>query len=145
MAEHLPCTCKALGGITSTVKSEKKENQYFSILLKRISNSSSNIWSCTLKFNDSNIYCFQKTWFWHLVSKRQSASLPGVTGERGVLEKAQRFSQAVNLTLHYLLRAQLASKALGKTLILKSHYSQSNMTCCTAKICHSWFGPYPIV
>lgn len=38
-----------------------------------------------------------------------------------MLEKAQQFSQAVNLTLHYLLGAQTASKALGKTLILNSH------------------------
>lgn len=98
---------KALGGITRTVKM-KNENQYFSILLKGISNSSSNIWSCPLKFNDSNILLPENL---ILASRFQTWSY---RGEKGVLEEAQQFSQAVNLTLHYLLGAQTASKALGK-------------------------------
>lgn len=64
-----------------------------------------------------------------------------------MLEEAQQFSRAGNLTLHYLLGAQTASKALGKMLILNRHIilNQTELVAQLKYVTLDLVGPYPIV
>lgn len=115
---------------------ETKENQYFSILLKKRFQIPLVIFVVVLwKINDSNRLLPENLILAYRFQMADSITTWSYGREKGVLEKIQHFlMQRISHFIISLVHRELP-KPWKNIRLKQSRYSQSNRSCCTAKIC----------